>query len=797
MTIEEALQSRRLFFDGATGTVLQEEGLPPGLPPDLWNLTQPDTLLKLHLAYLEAGSSIVTANMFSASEEKLKAYDADCEKIIRSAVTIARKAVARSGKEAFVAADIGPSGKLLKPYGDLDFEDAVKGFKKTIRTADEAGADLILIETMSDLYECKAAVIAAKEVSALPLFVTLAFNEDGKLFTGADPAAAAAVMESLGVSALGINCGFGPGIAKDIIDQMKAYTDLPLICSPNAGLPKTRDEETYYDLTPEDFAAKMQAMAPDVRTLGGCCGTTPEHIRRMIKACENIPLRPRPRNEQLVVTSYCKSLVFGERALIIGERINPTGKKKLKAALRQKDTAFILQEALAQEEAGADIIDINVGLPDIDETQALSAVSEAVQSVCTLPLQLDSANPEALEKALRRYNGKALINSVNGTRESLDAVLPLVKKYGGALICLTLDDDGIPESARGRLAIAEKIAAEAEAFGIPKRELIVDTLTMPVSAGEEHPAVTLEALKLVKEKLGLKTILGVSNVSFGLPQREALNAVFFLMALEAGLDAAIINPGSRLMAQAYRAYNALRGLDPKSAAYIAACEERRTTLKKQDKAAEKLSLEQCILKGLKEEAPLAAEKEIEAGREVRAIINQELIPALDRIGIAFEEGRAFLPQLLMSAEASKAAFDVLKTHIKSEEPASGPSGETVVIATVKGDIHDIGKNIVKVLLESHRFHVVDLGKDVAPETIADAVRAHDAKLLGLSALMTTTAPFMEKTIRLLRERQEDCKVVVGGAVITQRYAERIGADFYAADATDTVRYAEKILRGGA
>lgn len=793
MGILEAIKRERLFFDGAMGSQMQALGLPEGMLPDIWSKEKPELLETVHEAYLKAGSRIITTNTFGLSEEKLRPYGLTPEELMEAAVNAAGRAISRSEREAFIAADIGPTGKLLKPYGDLDFEDAVTHFKRLARAAEHCGADLILIETMSDLYECKAAVLGAKEGSSLPVFATLAFNEKGKLFTGGDAAGAAALLEGLGADAIGLNCGFGPKTLLPVLKEMHEYCSLPLIFQPNAGLPKTIDGETVYELSPEAFAAEMREAAPYAALLGGCCGTAPAHIAALCEACRDLPAEPAPGHNNLIISSYCKTQLIGRRPVIIGERINPTGKKKLQKALRGRDTGYVLREALKQEEAGADILDLNVGLPDIDEPETLCRNMEAIQAVSGLPLQLDTSDPAAMERALRRYNGKALVNSVSGKRESLAQILPLVQKYGGGLVCLCLDDDGIPETAQGRLAVAEKIVREAEAYGIPRRDLLIDTLTMPVSAGEDNGRTTLEALGLVKEELGVKTVLGVSNVSFGLPMRSILNTSFFTLALAAGLDAAIINPNSEEMMGAYMAYAAVMGHDPQSQAYIAhfSALQAKPEAKTVPASPREASLRDCVKKGLLDEAVKIAKQDIEAKREVLEIINEELVPALDEVGDGFAQGRIFLPQLLMSAEAAKAAFEVLKQYIPKAE-GEGHAGR-VVLATVKGDIHDIGKNIVKVLLESHRFSVLDLGKDVDPEAIVDAVRKENIKLLGLSALMTTTAPYMEKTIKRLHEEGLPCKVAIGGAVINSDYADNIHADFYAKDAMDTVKYAERVF----
>lgn len=789
MGILEALKTGRLFFDGGMGSMLQEAGLPEGRLPDAWNIENPAAVEKIHYAYLEAGSNFVTTNTFGAMEDKLAPYGYTVHEVMAAAVNNARSAIQKVGKPAFVAADIGPTGKLLKPYGDLDFEEAVSRFAVVARAAKDCGADCILIETMSDLYEMKAAVLAAKENTNLPIFATLIFDATGKLLTGSSPAGAVAMLEGLGVTALGVNCGLGPVQLASVIETLWQYTSVPLIFQPNAGLPQTQEGKTVYNVSPEEFAAEMAKLASKTQIMGGCCGTTPAHIAAMTAACRNLPLETLVPKETLLISSYCQAVEFGKGPVVVGERINPTGKKKLQQALRDHDTGYVLREALSQEEAGAHILDVNVGLPGLNEAEVLTEMVEAIQSVTGLPLQLDTSDPIAMEQALRRYNGKPLINSVNGKKESLDEILPLVQKYGGGLVCLTLDEDGIPDTAEGRVEIARRMIEAAESYGIPRRELLVDALTLPVSAGETNGLVTLETVRRLKRELGVKTALGVSNVSFGLPRRDLINTSFFTLALEAGLDGAIINPNSEEMMGAYRAFRAICGFDPQSKDYIESFRDQKTKQPELAKDAQ-MSLEDTVRKGLLEEAVKEAMREVERGHTMIEIINKSLVPALDAVGRGFEEGSLFLPQLLMSAEAAKAAFQVLKENFPVD--GDGDAG-VVLLATVKGDIHDIGKNIVKVLLESYRFKVLDLGKDVAPEQIVAAVREHNIRLVGLSALMTTTAPYMEETIKQLREAKLPCQVLVGGAVITQDYADQIGADRYAKDAMESVHYAKEVF----
>ena len=788
----QAMKERRLYLDGGMGSMLQAAGLPEGLLPDVWGMENPQAVQGVHRAYLEAGCRLITTNTFGTSAPKLAPYGVTPAQVMTAAVANVRAAMDQAGvTDGYVCADIGPSGKLLRPYGDLDFEAAVGLFAETVRAAAQAGADCILIETMSDLYEMKAAVLAAKENCDLPILASLIFDETGKLLTGGSPRAAVALLEGLGVDVFGLNCGLGPKEMAPVFQALWEDTSTPLLLQPNAGLPRSEGGKAVYDVSPADYARQMRPLAPMATLLGGCCGTTPDHLRALIQATQDIPLPEIPQWDTLLISSYCQAVALdGRDPVIIGERINPTGKKKLKTALREGDMGYVLGEVFQQEEAGAHILDVNVGLPGLDEPAVLTQTVEAIQEVTGLPLQLDTSNPAAMEAALRRYNGKPLVNSVNGKEESLETILPLVKKYGGGLVCLTLDDEGIPADAQGRLAIAEKIVRRAEAMGIPRRELLVDGLTMPVSAGGDNAKVTLETLRRAKEELGVKTALGVYNVSFGLPKREQLNQSFFTMALEQGLDGAIINPKSEAMMGAYRAYRALAGLDDQCQAYMEAFQGETASSPAPVSQAHTLGLRQSVCKGLKEGAAAQAKVLAESGQAVLDIINGELVPALDEVGKGFEKGTLFLPQLLMSAEAAKAAFQVLKEYLPAGENSGAPQ---ILLATVKGDIHDIGKNIVKVLLESYRFRVLDLGKDVAPEAIVEAARTKKIPLVGLSALMTTTAPAMAETIRQLRAADLPCKVVVGGAVITQDYADTIGADCYAADAMESVHYAQQIL----
>lgn len=781
------LGKRLLFFDGAMGTLLQENGLTPGELPELWNLSRPEVIRGIHRQYIAAGAGLLKTNTFGANGLKLKNSGHTVEKVIAAGVRLAKEAAENT--PALVGMDIGPTGKLMEPLGDLGFEQAYGLFREMAEAGEAAGADFILIETMSDTYECKAAVLAAKENTKLPVFVTMIFDENGKLLTGGDLAAACALLEGLGADAVGLNCGLGPEQMKRLLPELKRCCSLPVIVNPNAGLPRSENGRTVFDVGPESFAESMEDIARGgAWMIGGCCGTTPGHIAAMAARCRNIAPLPLERHEETVVSSYARAVVFGKKPVLIGERINPTGKSRFKQALRENDMDYILREGITQQENGADILDVNVGLPEIDEKALMQRAVAELQAVVDLPLQIDTSDPETMEAALRIYNGKPLINSVNGKAESMRSIFPLVKKYGGVVVALTLDENGIPETAEGRLAVAEKIVAQAARYGIPKQDLIIDPLAMTISAGQENAWVTLRALKLIRERLGVHTSLGVSNISFGLPQREHINAAFFTMAIQNGLGAAILNPGSRAMMDAYHSACALTGADERCAAYI-----DRFAAQKTEAAApvpSEITLHGAIVRGLKESAAAAARKLL-ADTPPLEIINTQLIPALDRVGRDFEQGTLFLPQLLMSAEAAKAAFEAIR------ETLGGKGGtikkEKIVLATVKGDIHDIGKNIVKVLLENYSYDVIDLGKDVPPEKVVQTAMENGVKLVGLSALMTTTVTNMAETIRRLHEAAPDCKIMVGGAVLTPEYAQRIHADHYSRDAMGSVRYANTLF----
>lgn len=784
MNVLDKLQKEWLFFDGALGTMLQAKGLQGGELPESWNLKHPEHLLSIHQAYLQAGCHVINANTFGANRLKFE----NVKEIVQSGIKLAKKAVLLSKRsDAYVALDIGPTGKLLEPMGDLPFEEAVSIFKEVVEAGVDAGADLVLIETMSDSYEAKAAILAAKESCDLPVFVTMIFDEKQRLLTGGTVESTVPMLECLHVDALGINCGLGPQQMIPIVKRLREISSLPILVNPNAGLPKQVDGRTVFDLSADDFACSMKEIAGlGVQGLGGCCGTTPEYIEKMIQEVKDIPFVPNTKKHQSWVTSYSMAVEIGPKPLIIGERINPTGKKRFKQALRDRDIDYILAQALEQEDAGAHILDVNVGLPEIDEPSMMEEVIQRLQSVTPLPLQIDTSNIEALERAMRIYNGKPMVNSVNGKLENMEAVFPLIQKYGAVIVGLCLDEEGIADDADARFAVAQKIYGKAKEYGIDPKDIVIDGLAMTISSQPKGAIVTLDTLKKVKEKLGGHTILGVSNISFGLPQREIINAGFFTMAMMNGLSCAIINPNNEAMMKSYRSYLALMDLDPQCQGYIEAYSHQEVV---EISSQNTMSLFHAIYKGLKEEARQATNQLLKEQKPLD-IIDAHLIPALDVVGQGFEKGTIFLPQLLMSAEAAKVSFEVLKEQMPQD---SSQIKGRIILATVKGDIHDIGKNIVKVMLENYGYEILDLGKDVDPQLIVDTAIQENIKLVGLSALMTTTVGSMEKTIRLLHEQKPDTKVAVGGAVLTQEYADAIQADQYCKDAMATVRYADHIF----
>ncbi|MBP3871430.1 MAG: homocysteine S-methyltransferase family protein [Faecalicoccus sp.] len=792
--LKERLGKEWLFCDGAAGTILQAKNLKGGELPETWNLTRPDDILDLYCGYLNVGSNIFNTNTFGANSLK---FPFQLKEIVEAAIDLAKEARVRCNREdAYIALDIGPTGKLLQPMGDLPFEMAVKIFSETIKIGAARGVDLILIETMSDSLETKAAILAAKETCDLPIFVTNIYDARGKLLTGGSVESTVAMLEGLGVDALGVNCGLGPEQMIPIVKKLTEVSSIPIIVNPNAGLPRTENGKTIYDVTPEQFAATMSQIADmGVQVVGGCCGTTPEHIRQLIDIVKKKEFKPNSKKNRTFVSSYSQAVEIGVKPVIIGERINPTGKKLFKQALRDHNIEYIVAQGLSQEDAGAHILDVNVGLPEIDEVEMMETVVTRLQSVTGLPLQIDTSDIHAMEKGMRIYNGKPMINSVNGKKESMDAIFPLVKKYGGVVVALLLDENGIPDDDEGRIQIAKKIYQTADEYGIDHKDIVFDGLAMAISSNTSGGVATLNTIRRIKEELHGYSILGVSNISFGLPHREIINSNFFTMAILNGLNCAIINPQNEPMMRSYRASLALLNMDEQCMDYIEAYADvpadsmQSANTKSKKSETSKAGLRESVERGMSESA-VEAMKEALLTRNALDVINEELIPALDVVGQGFEKGTIFLPQLLMSADAAKAAFAVVKESMAGQ--TQKPKGK-IILATVKGDIHDIGKNIVKVMLENYSYEVIDLGKDVPPEVIVDTAIKEDIKLVGLSALMTTTVVSMEETIKLLKEKKPDTLTVVGGAVMTQEYADQIGADAYAKDAMATVRYADSVF----
>ncbi len=762
-----------LLFDGAMGTMLQDAGLKAGELPETLNVTAPEKILEIHKKYIAAGADIISANTFGANRHKLKDSE-EVSRLIKAGVKLAKEAGAR-----YTALDIGPIGALLKPIGTMDFEEAYNIFKEQIIAGSDA--DLILIETMSDLLEAKAAILAAKENSALPVFATMTFTDNGRTFLGTDPKTAAITLCSLGVDAIGVNCSLGPVELQPIVAELLKYSTKPVIVQANAGLPEIIDGETKFPVKAKDYTDAVMIMADmGAQIFGGCCGTTPEYIAELKRALSTRTPKMCEVKSFTAFTSGAKAVVLDKNIALIGERINPTGKKRIKEALREHKHDTIIAEALAQEENGADILDVNAGLPEIDEVKTLKELVQELQSVTTLPLQIDSTDPVAVEGAVRVYNGKPIINSVNGKAESMAEILPIVKKYGAAVVALTLDENGIPETAEERFKIAERIVGEAEKLGIPKSDILIDCLVLSASTNQEMVLATTDAIKLVKERLGCRTVLGVSNVSFGLPARDILNSTFLAAAFGAGLDMPIMNPMSEDYMRIVSAFRVLNGEDKGSVAYIE--KFSNATSENAPKSEASISIADAIISGRKD---LIADLTYELLQSASAmdIINKHFIPALDVVGEKFERGTIFLPQLMASAETVKLGFDV----IKNSAPEAATQKNSIILATVKGDIHDIGKNIVKMLLENYGYSVIDLGKDVPPEAILAAVKEYNIKLVGLSALMTTTLKYMEETIKLLNTEVPDCRIVVGGAVLNEVYAQMVGADYYAKDAAETAK----------
>ncbi|KAA8667770.1 homocysteine S-methyltransferase family protein [Clostridium sp. MT-14] len=782
-----------IFFDGAMGTMLQRSGLQPGELPEILNVTNAEIIKKIHRGYLEAGADIIISNTFGANELKYNSSNYNIEDVITAGVKIAKEEAACMGK--LVALDLGPIGQIMEPAGNLSFETAYKLFKNQVIVGKKAGADLVLIETMSDLYETKAAILAAKENTTLPVFCTMTFQQDGRTLMGTDPKTMVVTLEALGVDALGVNCSLGPSELQGIVDEILEYSSIPVMVQPNAGLPRYDGKNTIYDITPEEFSRNMAIMAKKgVRIFGGCCGTDPEFIKATVSALENIQPIDIKEKDYTAICSSTNTVILGEGIKIIGERINPTGREIYKKQLKSGDVSYIEKEAVTQKEEGAHILGLNVGLPEIDEVKMMEKAIKAIQKVVRLPIDIDSPNPSVLEAGARVYNGKPIINSVNGRKNIMEKVFPIVKKYGGCIIALTIDEKGIPDSAEGRVKIAEKIIKTAACYGINKKDIIVDCLTLTASAQQREVMETVKAVKLVKEKFGVKTVLGVSNISYGLPRRCILNRTFLAMALDAGLDLPIINTQDQGVKDVVAAFEVLANLDKEADNYISIYGSKNDVLSKndkEDKGESEGDLKSAIIDGIEDRA-VRITSQLLKNKMAEEIVNYNIIPALDEVGRMYESQDIFLPQLIQSAETVKKSFEIIKKKILEDGEKNIEKGN-IVLATVKGDIHDIGKNIVKVLMENYGFDVIDLGRDVDIEKIVNTVRENDIKLVGLSALMTTTVINMKKTIDALRENELQCKIVVGGAVLNQNYADMIGADYYAKDAREAVKIAEEVF----
>ena len=774
-----------VLLDGGMGTMLQAAGLPVGMNPMLWNLTAPEKIAGVHRQYIDAGSQILYTNTFGANRLKLEG-EAEVAEVVRAAIGAAR--LAAEGTNAKIALDIGPIGQLLEPLGTLSFDEAYDIFREIALAGAEAGADLAVVETMSDLYEVKAAVLAIKENTDLPVWVTMTFEASGRTFLGVSVPAMALTLEGLGVEALGFNCSLGPKQLMPMVEELRRWTDLPLILKPNAGLP---DPETgAYTITPEEFAGEMREAAQlGVQYVGGCCGTNPAFIAALKQELAGMTIPERPKADRRGLCSARRTAEYG-RVQVIGERINPTGKKRFQQALREGDMDYILERAVEQQDAEAQLLDINVGLPGINEAEMMTRVVKAVQSVCDLPLQIDSSEPAAIEAGLRAVNGRAIVNSVNGKPEVLDRVLPLCKKYGAAVVGLTMDADGIPETWQGRVEIAKRIEAACLRHGIPREDLLIDCLTLTVSAQQGQANETLRAVEYVSREMGLHTVLGVSNISFGMPERQHITVSFLTQALLAGMRFPIVNPNQDAIMDAISAFRVLDGEDVGGEAYIARFAGRKQEEPKKT-ASGALTLAEAIGRGLKAETAELTRQALETMPELD-VVDKLLIPALDRIGEQYEKQEIFLPQLISAASAVCEGFELVRAGLASKGENTVSKGK-IILATVRGDIHDIGKNIVKVVLENYGYTVIDLGRDVPPERVVCEAIAQDVRLVGLSALMTTTVGSMEETIRALRDSGHDCKVMVGGAVLTPEYAEKIGADYYAKDAKCSADIAKQVL----
>ena len=802
MKVTEALQAGFLLFDGAMGTMLQENGLAAGMQPEYFNLTHPEVVTAIHRQYVAAGADIITANTFQANGHKIPA--AELPKIITSAVKLAKDSGAR-----FVAYDMGPIGALLAPLGTLSFDESYELFAQQARLAERAGADLVILETVSDLLEAKAALLAIKENTALPVFVTMTYQADGRTFVGCDPLTATLTLQALGADVLGVNCSLGPGELLPVVAEITRYAQVPVLVQANAGLPEMENGETVYRLTPAEYLAAIEPMLDlGVTLVGGCCGTTPTFIKGMRELLDSRQPVARAMTKVTAVTSGVQTVMLDERLTVIGERLNPTGKKRLQAAIRQKDLGYLLKEGIQQVTDGGDILDVNVGLPEIDEAAMMQEVIPALQSVVNVPLQIDSSSVAAIEAGARIYNGRPLINSVNGKPETMQAIFPIAKKYGALVLGLTLDETGIPKTAAGRLQVARRIVETGASYGIPKEDILIDPLVLTASAQQDQVQVTLDTLKLVKAELGVQTVAGVSNVSFGLPNRPLLNSTFLAAAVGAGLSAPILNPGSQQMMATVATLRVINHQDKDAQTYIAksqagqfdqgnqvekvattsATQDSEETVQESTVPQNQLEqLRQLILQGRKDETPTLTQQLL-ATKSPLEIVNEAFIPALDEVGQKFEAGTLFLPQLMQSAEAVKGAQEVLKDYTAAQGETASNQGR-ILLATVAGDIHDIGKNIVKMIMENYGFQVLDLGKDVPIEKVVTTLQKEDIKLVGLSALMTTTVQNMKATIKAVRNAGLDCTFIVGGAVLNEDYREFVGADYYAKDALESVKYA--------
>ena len=774
-----------LYFDGAMGTMLQNSGLEAGELPEELNIANPEIIYKIHREYLNVGANIITTNTFGANRLKLQNSSYTVEEIISAAVKTAKKSI-EGFKEKYVALDIGPIGTLLSPLGTLSFEEAYDIFKEQIIAGVNAGADIILIETMTDIYELKSAILAAKENSSLPIFATMSFQDNGRTFTGTDVAAFVTVAEGLGVDVLGVNCSLGPEQLQPIVDELLKYSSIPVMVQANAGLPKYRDNQTYYDINPDEYSREISIMAKKGAVIfGGCCGTTPEYIKGLIDALKELKPLEITKKHFTTASSPSRTVFIGEEVKIIGERINPTGKKRLKEALRENNLDYIIREAIAQQESGSDILDINVGLPDIDEKEMMKKAITEVQSVVSLPLQIDSANCDVIEAAARIYNGKPIINSVNGKKESMEKIFPIVKKYGALVVALTLNEEGIPSTSEKRLEIASNIIETAREFGIPEENILIDPLVLTASAEQAAVMETLKAIPLIKSKYNVKIVLGASNVSFGLPNRKLLNTTYLAMALGFGLDAPITDSTNAALMDVIRSFKVLSNQDKDSKEYIKAY---GSVIPENTSIASETDLKEIIIKGLKDEAKKLSHDML-SKYDPLEIVNEFMIPALDIVGEKYEKQEIFLPQLLRSAETSKIVFEAIRD--KSSNETEITEGKKILLATVKGDIHDIGKNIVKLILENYGYKIIDLGKDVDIEKIVETAIKEKTSLVGLSALMTTTVKNMEYTIEALKKEIPQVKIMVGGAVLTPDYASKIGADYYSKDARGAVDIAKK------